>query len=105
MFWFLAKQYAMSRGVLPSTSWFQKLLSIMTLERLVILGGLMSVLGLAGLLRATLYWGSASFGHLDYMITLREVVPSTTLIVLGLQIVFFGFLTSLLKLGLTPRED
>jgi len=103
MFWYLAQQYAVSNGVLPGTLRFNKALSVVTLERTLILGGLIGLVGCAGLVRAVWHWGSLGFGPLDYEISLRQVVPSTTLVVLGLQVVFFAFLTSILKLGPIPK--
>jgi glycosyltransferase involved in cell wall biosynthesis len=99
MFGFLAKQYASQYGVLPEAPWFNALLKECTLERTIVVGLLTCVLGVAGLVYATLQWGQTDFGPLDYKITLRQVIPSTTLVITGLQIVFFGFFSSLLKLG------
>ena len=99
MFSFLAKQYASQYGVLPEAPWFNALLKECTLERTIVVGLLTCLLGVAGLVYATLQWGQTDFGLLDYKITMRQVIPSTTLIITGLQIVFFGFFSSLLKLG------
>lgn len=104
MFWFLAKQYANQYGFLPRAIWFETVVSAITLERSIICGGTIGVLGLAGLARAAYFWGSSNFGLLNYTVTLRQVIPSTTLIILGLQIVFFGFFSSLLKLGLKQKD-
>lgn len=104
MFWFLAQQYAAAQGILPKPAWHQKMLSIVTLERSIAMGVVTGLLGLAGLIRATLHWSSVHFGQLDYVVMLRQVVPSATLIILGSQIIFFGFFTSLLKLGQQTKQ-
>lgn len=104
MFWFLAQQYAAAQGILPKPAWHRKMMSIVTLERSILTGVVAGLLGLAGLIRATLHWSSVNFGQLDYVVMLRQVVPSATLVILGSQIIFFGFFASLLKLGHQTRQ-
>jgi hypothetical protein len=55
-------------------------------------------------------WEIRGFGHLDPQQSLRIVVPSTTLMILGMQIMFSSFLLSILQLdanrappAVTPR--
>jgi hypothetical protein len=43
-------------------------------------------------------WGLQSFGHLNPEQSLRTVIPSATLLILGLQIMFSSCLLSILQL-------
>ena len=103
MFWFLAKQFAITLGILPPTYWHQRIMAFINFEWSLVTGGVISALGILGLARATLHWGMVDFGKLDYEQSMRQVVPSTMLIILGLQVIFFAFLSSLLKLADPPK--
>lgn len=98
LFWFLARQYAGRAGILPEPAWLKKLMSAVTLNRAIVLGVLLFAGGFWGILDATLSWRHLHFGELDYQLTLRRVVPSATLLIVGMQVIFFGFLSGLLSL-------
>lgn len=103
LFFLLATQYAVKAGLLPLEprhSWF---LQAMSLERAVILGLLLFVMGIVGVVGAVVYWESKSFGVLDYKEMMRLVVPSVTLLGLGVQFIMGGFLSSILDLGVRSR--
>lgn len=103
MFWFIAKQYAISHGILPDSPWFKKAIAAFSLERLLIVGGSLVFLGVGGVTYTTLKWGSVNFDQLNYEVTMRQVVPSVTLIVVGLQIAFFAFVSSLIRFGFVAQ--
>ena len=104
MFWFLAKQLAIIFGILPRTSWDQKIVALVKFEWSLVTGAAISAAGVLGLTRATMHWAFGAFGRLNYEESLRQVVPSTTLTVLGLQIIFFAFFLSLMKFAVPPNE-
>ena len=52
--------------------------------------------GLFLLIGAINQWWEAGFGNLDYAITMRWVIPGSTLVVLGFQTLFAGFFISIL---------
>jgi len=56
------------------------------------------VLGLAGLVAVVAGWQSHGFGPLDYQVTMRQVIPSVTLITLALLGICNGFMLSILFL-------
>jgi hypothetical protein len=43
-------------------------------------------------------WGQADFGSFDPVFTMRIVLPAVTATVLGLQIILFAFVYSVLRL-------
>lgn len=103
IFFLLAKQYATKARLLPLSPRYGWFLRIMSLERAVILGSLLLVLGVAGIVGAVVLWKNKSFGVLDYREMMRLVVPSVTLLGLGVQFIMGGFLSSILDLGVRSR--
>ncbi|MBT8446872.1 MAG: glycosyltransferase family 2 protein, partial [Gammaproteobacteria bacterium] len=65
-FFILAKQFAVSEKLLPASANFDLLRRQITLERLVVIGAGLMLLGLAGIVWAFLIWGGTSFEELDY---------------------------------------
>jgi hypothetical protein len=50
------------------------------------------------LANAILSWRSAHYGALSYPDSLRKIIPAVTLIMLGVQWLFFSFFLSVLQL-------
>lgn len=97
-FGLLAKQYGVHEGFLPSTPNLEAVLKTWSLERFVVLGGVLLALGLAGLIVAVAQWGHASFGALNYADTMRLVAPSAGLLGVGFQMVLAGFVSGILRI-------
>ena len=94
-----AKNFAISRGLLPRGSPSNGVAGMMSLENIVLLGIGILLGGTALLVWAVLIWGGREFGELDPLNVQRIVIPSVTLIVLGAQMVFMGFLLGLLEIS------
>jgi hypothetical protein len=47
-------------------------------------------------------WKDAQFGHLDYAVTMRWVIPGVTLAALGYQTILSGFFISILGMKRPP---
>ena len=94
--------FAISEGLLPKTaSPLDHLYKWFTLERGVLLGLFIFLVGLAKLIIAVLFWKAAHFGALSYPESLRQVIPSVTLIMIGVQVIFSSFFLSILEI---PRR-
>ena len=101
-FGLFARVFAVSEGLLPKTAtpldhfykWF-------TLERGVLLGLLIFLVGLAKLIMAVLSWKTAHFGAMSYPESLRQVIPAVTMITIGVQVIFSSFFLSILGI---PRK-
>ena len=93
-----AKTYGIRSGLLPEDQLVHRLQDILRLEVGLIAGSIALVagLGLAGY--AVGAWGTHSFGALDPEQSLRVVIPSATLLILGLQIIFSSCLLGILQL-------
>jgi len=61
---------------------------------------MLSFVGLALSIGAVVYWGEQSFGDLDPVVLLRWVIPGSTLLTIGLQLVLFSFFLGILRLDL-----
>ena len=98
MFWVFAKVYGMRERIVPPDPWFRSLMSVVTLEAGLIVGAalLLGGLGLAAYALGT--WGAERFGALSYPETMRLVIPSSTAILLGFQIIYSAFFVSILEI-------
>ena len=98
VFYMFAKTHAIRSGLLPEDPVVARLREVLRLEVALIIGGLAVIAGLILATQAVGVWGAASFGALDLDESLRKVIPSITLLILGLQIMFSGCLLSVLQL-------
>lgn len=85
------KLYAVSHGLLPDDSRLSRLLEYVNLERGLVVGTMLVLLGLLLLGTAVMQWHQADFGSLDYAVTMRWVIPGVALVVLGMQTVLTSF--------------
>jgi glycosyltransferase involved in cell wall biosynthesis len=98
MFAVFTKVFAVSEGLLPADSRFERLQSTVTLEKGLIAGAAAALLGVVLLVLAVNKWRTTGFGELDYASTMRLVVPGVTLTALGFQTVLSSFFLSVLAL-------
>lgn len=98
VFFLLAKQHAIGVGVLPLGDNFRAFRRWFQLEYALMFAGALMLVGLAGILVAVANWGARSFGVLDYSMMMRLVVPSVTMLAVGVQIAMAAFLSSILDL-------
>ncbi len=106
LFWVFTKLYAMREGLLPEDAGFRAMLGRITLERGLIAGGLLLVVGVLLGSFALGVWGQAAFGALQPERTMRLVIPSATAILLGFQLIYGCFFISVLEIPTArrPRE-
>jgi hypothetical protein len=98
LFWTFAEIFAMGEGLLPADPKLVTAFDYVTLELGLAIAGLMFLAGLIGGLAAVADWGSRGFGDLEASRTLRLVIPSVTLMILGAQGVMSSFFLSVLGL-------
>lgn len=98
-FYLFTKSFSISEGLLPPDPRLEKFLDRFTLERGIVSGTILALAG-GGLLAAALWqWAQQGFGPLSYPRSLRIVIPSVTLIILGVQVAFSSFFISILRLS------
>lgn len=100
-FGLFARIFALNQGFLPPSRRLRFFESVFTLERGIWAGVVLGALGFAGLLHAVWIWRAAGFGQLPTAETLRLVIPATTGIASGVQLIFGSFLLGLLRLPFT----
>ena len=109
VFYMFAKTYAIRSGLLPPDPLVARLRDVLRLEIGLLGGAALVVIGVVLAALAVGNWEIRGFGHMDPQQSLRIVVPSTTLLIVGLQIMFSSCLLSILQLesnspaGMAPR--
>jgi glycosyltransferase involved in cell wall biosynthesis len=94
----LTKVFAISEGLLPDDRRLDQLFRFVNLEKGLFLGFALMATGAALLLVAVNEWRLAGFGDLDYVRTMRQVIPGATLTALGFQTTLSSFFLSILGL-------
>ena len=102
LFWLAARSFAASLGLLPRSTSMERWIKRFTLERGVAAGLVAVVAGGVGAVVALLRWRAAGFGQLDPGTHLRTLVPSSTAVILGIQLMFGSFLLSIPLLKVAP---
>lgn len=98
LFSVLTKIYAAHEGFLPMSSTYQRLVERMTVERGILLGGAIFIVGVVVAGLQVLRWGAAGFGELDVSETVRSAIPAALGIILGFQTVMFSMFSGILTI-------
>jgi hypothetical protein len=98
LFAILTKAFAVAQGLLPSTPPVERFFAVFNLERGLVAGAVVTVLGIALLAGVLVQWAAADFGPLDYRATLRLSIPGVMFTALGAQTLLFSFFASILGL-------
>lgn len=99
VFGVLTRVYGMQTGFLPKKAYLERFLQQGMLEKGLVVGILLFVLGVAGSIYAILEWRDSSFGLLVYPQILRVVIPSAVAIIVGFQVVLAAFFLSVLVIN------
>ena len=99
LFALLSRAYAVQEGLFPKPPKPTLFDSIFRLERGIILGSVLIVIGFLLFLHAFSVWGSANFGPLDVEKVTPIVIGSSISLSLGFEIILSSFLLSMLKLN------
>ena len=92
----LAKSFAITSGLHPSSPIVDRFHKQFNLHRGLAIGGASLILGAAGLCIAVVQWAMADFGDLTAHVTRLWVVPGVTLVAVGAQTILSSFLISAL---------
>ena len=93
-----AKVFAITEGLLPPDPRLNRAFRWITLETGLIVGGLLTIIGIGGSVWAVSSWARTSFGALDPAQMLRLVMPAVFSLTLGIEIIFSSFFLSILGL-------
>jgi hypothetical protein len=103
-FAFFTKVFAIAEGLLPDDPKFSRVFKFFNLEKGILLGLAVLLVGIILSMRAVWIWKQAGFGELSPEENLRRLIPAATLIVLGVQTVFSSFFMSALGLKTRTRK-
>jgi glycosyltransferase involved in cell wall biosynthesis len=92
-----SKLFTVNANIVPKDNRYELLIRNFNLERGIILGGVLLILGLIGSVYAVIAWGEQSYGPILPSSMMRITIPSMTLIIVGIQIVFASFFITILN--------
>jgi len=98
LFYGLTKVYTVENKLLPKSKNYNKQFQFINLEKGLILGGLLILIGIILSFLAYNYWQEINFGNITNSNTLRIVIPAITSLILGVQIILFSLFFSILGL-------
>ena len=98
-FAWLAQQFGTNEGLLPPNSTYSKIRNAASLERFLVVGIILMLLGATAVGVALVKWGLVGFGDLDYGVIMRLIIPAVTTLAMGFQLLLTGFLSSILDLS------
>ena len=93
----IVRRYAATRYLPPMSAAAQRLLSPLTLERVLLFALVLGLAGCAGMLWCFIQWAGEHFGPLQYDITIKVLTISITGIALALQLAFTAFLSAIIE--------
>lgn len=99
VFGIFTRRYAIQSGLMPDRKSFSAIETWLTLERGIVAGVLITLIGFVGSAYSLYLWDQVDFGSLEYSSILRVVIPSVVCIILGLQVIFSSFFLSVLSLN------
>lgn len=97
------KVLGMRQGLLPHDSRVENFLRVWTIDRGLITGAVLLVLGIATGGYSVYLWERSEFGPIDPAEVMRYVIPSVTLFVIGAQLVLTSAFLGVLAMGV-PRN-
>ncbi len=95
----VARSYAAHLGLLSPSTRLVRLLARFSLERGLVVGGLVVVAGVCCFVAALTSWGANGFGALDVVDTMRVPIIGMVLVVAGFQLITVSFTLSLTQIG------
>lgn len=96
IFALFARIFAITEGMLPEDVTLTKLFRFINLEKGLVLGVTLMLVGIVGSLLAVSDWTERSFGPLEPGHTLRLIIPAAVALILGSQITLSSFFLSIL---------
>ncbi|MEH6538120.1 MAG: glycosyltransferase family 2 protein [Psychroserpens sp.] len=98
VFYALTKIFAVENGLLPKSNRYNNLFKYLNLERGLVSGAIILLIGVILSIKGLFFWESVNFGSLNPSDTFRIVIPAVFTILLGIQIILFSLFFSILSL-------
>ena len=100
----MGRRFASRYGFIPKSARFDLFLEGLTLERVILFALILVVAGFGGLLWGFEQWADRDFGPLNTSRTLRLMIIAVTSLVVGIQLLMAGFLSSMIDIPLAERR-
>jgi glycosyltransferase involved in cell wall biosynthesis len=100
----IGRRFASRYGFIPKSEKFDKFLEGLTLERVILFALILIVAGIACLIWGLEQWADRDFGPLNTSRTLRLMIIAVTALVVGLQLMMSGFMSSMINIPLAERR-
>jgi glycosyltransferase involved in cell wall biosynthesis len=94
-----SRAFVANEGLMPPSPGMQRAFKVLNLERGLIIGLLLLIVGVGLAIYGFIIWGSSDFGALDAGDAIRLAVPAATLSVLGFETIMGSFFLSVLGLS------
>lgn len=94
LFSVISRAIGIVKGVLPYTDSVRRLLNLFSLERGIVLGAVIGLIGFSLAIVSVNTWITSHLSALDPRAVMRLAIPSVTLMILGLEILFASFVIS-----------
>jgi len=98
VFYGFTKVFAVTQKLLPKSNRYNALFKFINLEKGLILGFLLVIIGISLSIYGLSLWSDEHYETLETRTTLRIIIPAVTIIIIGVQIVLFSFFFSILGL-------
>lgn len=98
LFYGLTKVFTVENELLPKSKKYDRLFKFINLEKGLIIGLALVIVGVVLSILAYADWQAISFGDIENTSVLRRVIPAVTLMLLGVQIILFSLFFSILGL-------
>ena len=96
-FSFLSRIYAINQGLIPVEKKFLNLFKFFNLEKGLLLGLFVFLIGFLQSLNLFMDWRQEDYGRItDLSASFRTLIPSIVMIIIGIQTIFLSFLSSII---------
>lgn len=99
LFSLLARTVGVVKKILPMSEPLRRFLRVFTLERGILLGLTLALVGFALAIYSVVRWANAHLEALDPVVIMRLAIPSVTLMIAGGEILFASFLLGLIDVS------
>jgi glycosyltransferase involved in cell wall biosynthesis len=97
LFALFARTAAHAAGLLPRHAGLERVLRLFTLERGLLFGLAIALIGFLWSAAAFWHWRETGFGALDPRVVMRDTIPASALMVGGMELVLASFLLSVIR--------
>jgi len=98
-FWVITRFYSTQMGILPPNTIADMITRGNILNTGILAGFLLILSGIIPLIISISQWAQVDFGPLNYEVTLRLLIPTLTLVTIGIHLLLSSFVIGLMKLG------